>query len=605
MEAERDPDIGLSIMHKQENQKLCYLYNFLFWAVILALIFSKLYLVEAQRLCIFGSSVDDRLFVELAKNIGEGHWLGAYDNRTLIKVPVYPLWIAMIGKLKLPLIFSQHVLYILACLVFVYVIEPVVKRKSHLLIIFCILLFNPMTYSHGIMNMVFRVGIYPSLALLVVSITTKNLMMTGSSVVKRFLWFAVLGIFLSAFWLTREESVWIIPYFSFILLWHGFRIIKNRNALSLKVEASLWLMPFSILFMSILTVCTINNLYYGVFATTEIKTEAFQSAYGALLRLRQKSFVPAVHVTSENRQRIYEVSDEFRELKPFLEGQIGKKFVPDLYTLRQMYEKGQVNSRVDQQIQHLLKYDKSGIWRRIWKQSSPDNSDILGISFIWAFRDSVSAAGHYGNWANAQKFYTQLAAEINKACEAGQLDCLRERHTLIPPWRSEYIIPLIKTFFFGCYAIASTSFFDPNPTYCSDDPVALALYKKVTGENTGDSIAKNTAGKDSRIRLMETIGKAYQFVFFLITGVSIILYILCGVRNLRERNLNSYWCMATSLVISLFSLFMGLAYIHVTSFPAIEMRYLGPAYPLTLVFCIFTWFAWRRYPWPFNGVRAS
>ncbi|NQT56528.1 MAG: hypothetical protein HQ551_09900 [Desulfobacteraceae bacterium] len=577
----------------------------LFFSLILALILCKLYLVEAQDLCVFNSSLDDRLFVELAKNIAEGRWLGVYDNRTLIKGPVYPLWIALIYKSGLPLLFSEHLLYIIACLFFISAIGPMVKRATHLLIVFCFLLFNPMTYTDWNMNMAFRAGINPALTLLVISITLKILIKKGSSVTQRFLWSITLGFFLSAFWLTREESIWILPFFAGILTFDGFQIFKNRHFFSVKLEAALWFTPFLVLFLAIMTVSMVNKIYYDNFTSVEIKTQPFRSAYGALLRVRQKPFKLAVPVSKETRQEIYAVSDAFLQLKPFLEGQIGKKFIGDLYKLKQLYEKGLVNERVSRMIHRLLEQDKSGIWRQIWQQSNPDNWDILGISFIWVFRDAIAAAGYHDDWATARNFYTRLAAQINVACEEGHLDCLSERSTLVPPWRNDYMLPLFKIFLYECYATAAFSNFDPWSRHCSDDPVALALFREVTGETPVRQAAGNIPQRNFRIRILERIGWVYQQIFPGMAGVMVLLYLFSTFKNMKNRCFCPFWCIATSIGMSLLMLMLGLSYIHITSVSTIETRYLAPAYPLVFIFCIFSWLGFRGYPWPSHHVIRS
>jgi hypothetical protein len=590
---------------KDKNDPRSYEHPWLLYLFILALISFKLYLVTAQNLFVFNSIVDDRLFIELAKSIGEGHWLGAYDSRTLIKGPMYPLWIALISKSGLPLLISQQLLYITACLFFLNAVGPMVKKRLYLLITFCFLLFNPMSYSSGIMDMVDRQGIYPALALFVVSITLKALMENGSSVIRRFFWSITLGIFLSAFWLTREESIWILPFFAGVFTFVTFHILRNRQSISIIREAALWLTPFFVLFFAIVSFSVVNKVYYDIFSCVEIKAQPFREAYGALLRVRQKPFKLAVPVPKETRREIYAVSDAFLELKPFIEGQMGRKYIPPLYSLKERYEKGQLSEQLSRHIQRLLEQDKSGIWRRIWQQSSSHNWDILGISFIWVFRDAVAAAGHYEDWAAARNFYTRLAAQINRACEDGRLECLSQRSTLMPPWRNEYIMPFLKTFFYLFYSSAAFSGFDPYPKQSCSDPDALALFREVTGENEVSAVSSNTVNRNFRLWLLEKTGWVYQIFFPFLAGVMVILYFLSTFRNVKNRCFCPYWFIATSLGMCLSALILGLSYIHITSFSIIETRYLAPAYPLIFIFCIFSWFTWRSYPWTFKNGGPS
>ena len=92
----------------------------IFWLGIILLAVFKLWLVNGQTLIANPQYAhDDALFIRLAENLVQGEWLGPYDNLTLVKGPFYPLWIALSFKLSLPLLLSQHLLYIFACMVFV------------------------------------------------------------------------------------------------------------------------------------------------------------------------------------------------------------------------------------------------------------------------------------------------------------------------------------------------------------------------------------------------------------------------------------------------------------------------------------------------------
>src|SRR3954465_8429337 len=85
------------------------------WAAVL-LTAAKLWLVSGQRVFAIGPSFhDDRLFLELAGHILSGQWLGPYSQMTLAKGPMYPVFIAAVFKLGVPLAFAQHLIYAAAC----------------------------------------------------------------------------------------------------------------------------------------------------------------------------------------------------------------------------------------------------------------------------------------------------------------------------------------------------------------------------------------------------------------------------------------------------------------------------------------------------------
>src|SRR4051812_22443952 len=75
-----------------------------FWAAI-ALTAVKLWLTAAQTIYAIGPAFhDDRLFVELAARVLQGEWLGPYNQFTLAKGPLFPLFIAAMFKLGVPLL---------------------------------------------------------------------------------------------------------------------------------------------------------------------------------------------------------------------------------------------------------------------------------------------------------------------------------------------------------------------------------------------------------------------------------------------------------------------------------------------------------------------
>jgi hypothetical protein len=139
------------------------------WVVAgMALVLAKLALVSG-RLCLAlgNAGRDDALFVDLAHNISEGIWLGRYNALTLVKGPMYPLWIAALHRLDVPLFFGQHLLYTFACVLVIRALRPLRLHPAALLLVFALLLFNPMTWSVIALRVV-RIGIYPALTLIVV-----------------------------------------------------------------------------------------------------------------------------------------------------------------------------------------------------------------------------------------------------------------------------------------------------------------------------------------------------------------------------------------------------------------------------------------------------
>ena len=130
---------------------------------------TKLFLTYSQKLTAFGNAFhDDRLFLNLATNLVNGTWLGTYNSLTLAKGPMYPMWIATISEVGIPLLLAQQLLYICAGLVLILALRRLVTNNLVLTLIYSLYLFNPIT-SGGCVTRVIREGIYPALTILVVA----------------------------------------------------------------------------------------------------------------------------------------------------------------------------------------------------------------------------------------------------------------------------------------------------------------------------------------------------------------------------------------------------------------------------------------------------
>jgi len=135
---------------------------------VLALIGLRLWLVSGLAISAVGPSPhDDHLFLNLASSLVSGRWLGTYNDLTLAKGPFYPMWIAASFAFGVPLLFSEHLLYVFACAVFVRALTPVLRALSSQLALFAVLLFCPASFADGSISNVVRESIYPSLTLIV------------------------------------------------------------------------------------------------------------------------------------------------------------------------------------------------------------------------------------------------------------------------------------------------------------------------------------------------------------------------------------------------------------------------------------------------------
>ena len=103
-----------------------------FIVILIGLVLLKFWLVGSQTLIALPEfNFDDMLFIKLASRLAAGKWLGAYDKFTLSKGPFYPIWIALTYYSGIPLLASQHMLYIAACCLFTFAVRPILKKEIY------------------------------------------------------------------------------------------------------------------------------------------------------------------------------------------------------------------------------------------------------------------------------------------------------------------------------------------------------------------------------------------------------------------------------------------------------------------------------------------
>lgn len=347
---------------------------------------------------------DDALFIREAVSLRSLHWLGAYDNLTLAKGMFYPLFITASSVVQVPLIFAEQVLYLAACLLTALIFRNVTGGRYYL-IVFAVLALNPIVFDENL-SRVIREAIYVSLSL-ALFVLVFAMLFPQRETSRRSLTMATIatGVVTACYWLTREEAVWILPAIGFLIAAAIVLAIAGRIGKRL-VLTRLVLISASMVGAASLValVAGINYLKYGAFTDVEFRSRGFLSAYGAVSRVTPQHWTRYVALPKDVRERLYEVSPAFAELKPYFEGPPSAGFKPPGCGLE-----------------------------------TECNAFLMGW-FMWALRDGVAYAGHYASHQSSEQFYRRLAAEIDTACETGALNCGAPRRTMLPPFRFHYML---------------------------------------------------------------------------------------------------------------------------------------------------------------------
>lgn len=529
--------------------------SFWFWASAL-LTLGKLWLTRGQPIYAIGPAMhDDRLFLVMTESIINGEWLGDYTQMTLAKGPFYSIWIAMLYWIGIPLGLGVQMAYAAACATFARACRPAISSGAALFFIYAFLLCNPMSVEGPTMCRILRQHIYTPLELVAFASLMALYCRRQEGFRRQLPWAVSLGLSFGCFWLTREESIWLVPGVTLLgaaVLYFAFtesRQLGRRALLSLGLAACFAVLP-------IVLVCWQNFRHYGWYGTVEFRAPEFNDAYGAMVRVKSGPVLPFVPVTRQAREAMYEVSPAFATLRPYLDGQIGTNWAEkDMYPV--------------------------------------DERQIRGGWLMWALRDCVVAAGHGHNAREVMDFYRQMAKEINAACDDGRLPAHPRRSGFLPLWQEGQTAEMLRTTWMFADFVAgykSFSVYPPQSIGTDDD---VRLFRDITRDNL--SLVDNATNillphqneLDAwKLDVLQSAGKSLRQLLLVLFLAAHPLVIIRVFQIFRTRQLTFPLVLAAAAWGSALAYLMLNALVQVTSFSVISVSTFWPVYPLLQVFTV-------------------
>lgn len=464
--------------------------------ILITLLIIKLIIVGVQPInARYYMYIDDELMCEQAESIVSGNWLGEYNSRTLVKGVVTPLFIALMYILNVPFLVGKEILYGVACIVFTLIISKKIKNKIALILIYLVILMNPIEYSAEL-SRVYRDGIYAALIIFLLAFSIGIFLNRKEKARVQVKYFIGLGLSFCAAYLCREETIWLLPFLVIITL---VTIIPNF----LNKKILLYLIPIFITLILANIVCLLNYKYYGVYTLNEYFGKAFKAAYGALLRVEPEEEIQRVPITRETMQRLYELSPKFAELEEYLEGEIGDG------------------------------------WR---SEGIVIEGELSGSYVQWALMDAVSAAGYYETAEKAEQYYMELADEINQLCDEGIIESRSGKivsntcyYTLWDLIRVITKMPEIIKFQYSLEDVSMQVDNDSNNNIDFMDEVIL--FEKMTNQSAYKSEYYSEGSNYIRLRIIEFIEKIYEYVnpyIFYISIIAAIIFVISNIKKIKE-----------------------------------------------------------------------
>ena len=324
---------------------------------------------------LMGQGYDDALFIRLGRNIANGQWLGPYNELTLFKAPMYPVFLAGFSLTGIPFNIAQHCIYFFACLYLANVISRICN-SSTIEMVFLIALCCPTYYA---ITRVIREPLYTALILFLVGCWI-DLFLLGRPNQHRLVFSAFVGVLFAVYYLTREEGIWILPSLTIIAL--GSLAVLAPASTPMRTRS--WRLCSRLLVVALFASLTaggiglLNRAFYGRFVVIEMSDADFQKAMAALQRVGAPYERPYLPLPREARQLLYAESPLFASLKSVLDPR-----------------------------------ESESPWNNVACRILPSTcGDIGGGLFMWALRDAAGKVGMHETPQKAAVFYRTLASEV-------------------------------------------------------------------------------------------------------------------------------------------------------------------------------------------------
>ena len=491
---------------------------------------------------------DSLRYIGMAETIVKGQWLGEYDHMTLIRLPVYPLLLALNSVAGWPLHIVQQSIYLLSIFLLVAALRTVNVERWRIAIVCALCAFHPIAFFPA--NFVATEALYTPAATSVLAGCLGVLGTAGRSSVQYGFWVVLLSVSSAVFWHTRPESVWILLFGAGCL---GFLLWEFRGRLRhcwVRGSAAL-LMPCVLVLLVGNHLASLNEKYYSIRVTHELAEPNFVAVFRWLTRLAPESHRPYIAVTSEAMEAAYGVSPHFAMLKPYLSQQT----------------------------------DGRG-WAKFGCEWMGICDELVSGWSMWAVRDAVASIGGYASASHASEFYGAVVREIRQACEQGELVCSSNPtgNLLAPPVRLADVPRILIS---SARMTALTLSFGDLADRLEDlsqvqvNEEIIARYERVTHDQGRHG--SNYFGRFTRVQF--TIYRMLQIAGGLVVLVMFAMGLAGGRRRLRviwPGLTQQGWIVAACTLVFILSRIALISYVDAICFFA-PIRYLMVIYPALMV----------------------
>lgn len=424
------------------------------WFYIIIILLSVIKQIITTNIPIFAISNgqhDDLMMVNMSENLLTGNWLGEYNQYTLVKGIFFPFFLAFSNYIGISYLNSATLFYTFSCIFFVYAIKDIFNekyQKIYMVVIFIILLFNPLSFASWTFQRLYRNGMTISQVLLIFGGLFASYLRLDKKIIHLIPWIFVSGLGFVSLCNTREDYIWIYPFVivvSIVLIVKKCKLLGKSN-IKIKINnIILFMMPFIMLIVTNSLISTINYIEYGIYTTNELNNSEFKSAIKSIYSVKNGKNIKYVSVTREKLNKLYEMSPTLNSIKD------------------------QVEDRMD-------------AWSKVDRNAT--DGEVEDGWFFWALRDAVDKAGYYKDAKTANNFYRKVSNEIDEYIKKNNIDTISTMPSaLMSPWRDGYSNELLKTSFkIMHYIVTFDEVITTNDTSIDDGSNGISRFERISNE---------------------------------------------------------------------------------------------------------------------------
>lgn len=335
-----------------------------------------------------GMPHDDGWVIKNALSILRGQWLGPYDQYTLIKGVLSPLFLAFSSYIGVPFGVLNTSLYCFASVVFVLSVRPIIKKHWLQISLFSLLLFNPIPYALHTGQRIYRVGMGQWEILLVFGCLIAIFLRSNENSKSILKWAILCGLSLGAFLQTREDAVWIYPFVTTAIMFSIVAFILKKKEPKSKII--IFLLPVLIAILLNTATAITNNIHYHYPILNDRSGGNFAKVAGDLYLITPSADEDKLFKSEAYRNRYYNIYVSTME-KAFLASPTLRSAAPKI---------------------------REAI--RNWEGSEdPKIGQLSTDHMLFALRDGVTAFGYYKSLPETEEFYGRVHKELQTGFEKG------------------------------------------------------------------------------------------------------------------------------------------------------------------------------------------